>query len=259
MKQKLLTDIELDVHELKYLMDSFTKEPTPTLSELLKRSITRMQGRLEELQQEVDAVQVISPSAVEETAEEEDEVAGSEEDSPVIIQSLESVVVKEDEEGEAIVAEAQATALYLKGVKTPRPLTHDLFTTSLTILGASLIRVLIYKAKDGIFYSYIYLKKDEEIIRIDARTSDAIALAVRADCPILIYESILEQECLHMSSEERTRSEETDNDEEAEEEHDLPGATSRTLEEALEQAIKDENYELAARIRDQINSRNKNQ
>ena len=105
MKQKLLTDIELDVHELKYLMDSFTKEPTPTLSELLKRSITRMQGRLDELQQEVDAVQVISPSAVEETAEEEDEVAGSEEDSPVIIQSLESVVVKEDEEGEAIVAE----------------------------------------------------------------------------------------------------------------------------------------------------------
>ena len=45
MKQKLLTDIELDVHELKYLMDSFIKEPTPTLSELLKRSITRMQGQ----------------------------------------------------------------------------------------------------------------------------------------------------------------------------------------------------------------------
>ena len=111
MKQKLLTDIELDVHELKYLMDSFTKEPTPTLSELLKRSITRMQGRLEELQQEVDAVQEISPSAVEETAEEEDEVAGSEEDSPVIIQSLESVVVKEDEEGEAIVAEEKPVVI----------------------------------------------------------------------------------------------------------------------------------------------------
>ena len=92
-------------------MDSFTKEPTPTLSELLKRSITRMQGRLEELQQEVDAVQVISPSAVEETAEEEDEVAGSEEDSPVIIQSLESVVVKEDEEGEAIVAEEKPVVI----------------------------------------------------------------------------------------------------------------------------------------------------
>mgnify|MGYP000603787176 CR=1 FL=1 len=111
MKQKLLTDIELDVHELKYLMDSFTKEPTPTLSELLKRSITRMQGRLDELQQEVDAVQEISPSAVEETAGEEDEVAGSEVDSPSIIQSLESVVVKEDEEGEAIVAEEKPVVI----------------------------------------------------------------------------------------------------------------------------------------------------
>ena len=121
MKQKLLTDIELDVHELKYLMDSFTKEPTPTLSELLKRSITRMQGRLEELQQEVDAVQVISPSAVEETAEEEDEVAGSEEDSPVIIQSLESVVVKEDEEGEIIVAEEKPVVAVTEEGKKEEP------------------------------------------------------------------------------------------------------------------------------------------
>ena len=121
MKQKLLTDIELDVHELKYLMDSFTKEPTPTLSELLKRSITRMQGRLDELQQEVDAVQVISPSAVEETAEEEDEVAGSEEDSPVIIQSLESVVVKEDEEGEAIVAEEKPVVALTEEGKKEEP------------------------------------------------------------------------------------------------------------------------------------------
>ena len=118
MKQKLLTDIELDVHELKYLMDSFTKEPTPTLSELLKRSITRMQGRLDELQQEVDALQVISPSAVEETAEEEDEVAGSEEDSPVIIQSLESVVVKEDEEEEIIVAEEKPVVAVTEEGKT---------------------------------------------------------------------------------------------------------------------------------------------
>ena len=118
-------------------------------------------------------------------------------------------------------AEAQATALYLKGIKMPRPLTHDLFITALTVLGASLIRVLIYKAKDGIFYSYVYLKRDEEIIRIDARTSDAIALAVRADyhCPILIYESILEQECLHISEEKRVGSEESDTDEGSEEEH----------------------------------------
>ena len=121
MKQKLLTDIELDVHELKYLMDSFTKEPTPTLSELLKRSITRMQGRLDELQQEVDAVQVISPSAVEETAEEEDEVAGSEVDSPSIIQSLESVVVKEDEEEEIIVAEEKPVVALTEEGKKEEP------------------------------------------------------------------------------------------------------------------------------------------
>ena len=121
MKQKLLTDIELDVHELKYLMDSFTKEPIPTLSELLKRSITRMQGRLDELQQEVDAVQVISPSAVEETAGEEDEVAGSEVDSPSIIQSLESAVVKEDEEGEIIVAEEKPVVVVTEEGKKEGP------------------------------------------------------------------------------------------------------------------------------------------
>ena len=143
-------------------------------------------------------------------------------------------------------AEAQATALCLKGVKAPRPLTHDLFYTCLNILGTKMLRVLIYKAKEGVFYSYIYLQKEEEIIRIDCRTSDAIALAVRSDCPIYIYESILEQECLHLSGEERTRSGQI-NDE------------GISLEEALQQAIKEENYELAARIRDQINSRNNNQ
>ena len=121
MKQKLLTDIELDVHELKYLMDSFTKEPTPTLSELLKRSITRMQGRLDELQQEVDAVQVTSPSTVEETVEEPNEVAESEVNSPSIIQSLESVVVKEDEEGEIIVAEEKPVVAVTEEGKKEEP------------------------------------------------------------------------------------------------------------------------------------------
>ena len=150
-------------------------------------------------------------------------------------------------------AEAQATALYMKGVKTPRPLTHDLFMTIIGVLGASLLRVLIYKAKDGIFYSYIYLKKDEEIIRIDTRTSDAVGMAIRAECPILIYES------LRISNEERRHPEESDEEAEDEKKRDLPrNVTSMSLEEALEQAIKDENYELAAKIRDRINSRNQN-
>lgn len=142
-------------------------------------------------------------------------------------------------------AEAQATALYLKGVKLPSVDTRFIYYKPHRTR-ASLIRVLIYKAKDGIFYSYIYLKKTMRLYESTHITSDAIALAVRADCPILIYESILEQECLHLSGEERTRSGQI-NDE---------GISD---EEALQQAIKEENYELAARIRDQINSRNNNQ
>lgn len=151
-------------------------------------------------------------------------------------------------------AEAQATALYLKGLQTPRPLTHDLFTATINILGANLLRVLIYRAEEGIFYSYIYLKKENEIIRMDARTSDAIALAVRVGAPILIYESILEKECLHMPEEEKERQEKGDNEgKEAQEE------SIEALQDALERAIKSEDYKLAAKLRDQIRLRNQNQ
>lgn len=155
-------------------------------------------------------------------------------------------------------AEAQSTALYLKGIKTPRPLTHDLFITSLTVLGVTLLRILIYKAKEGIFFSYIYLKKGDEIIRIDSRTSDAVALAVRADCPILIYESILDQECIHMSEEGGIRKNPM-GDDDLKVEAESTESTTLSLEEELDQAIKDENYELAAQIRDQIKLRNQNQ
>ena len=145
-------------------------------------------------------------------------------------------------------AEAQATAICLKGVKAPRPLTHDLFYTCLNVLGTKMLRVLIYKAKEGVFYSYIYLQKDEEIIRIDSRTSDAIALAVRADCPIFIYESILEREYIRLDD-----SDQPDTEQQEEETNDSDNVNS--LEQALEQAIKEENYELAARLRDEINRR----
>ena len=99
---------------------------------------------------------------------------------------------------------------------------------------------------EGVFYSYIYLKRDDEIIRIDSRTSDAIALAVRSDCPIYIYESILEKERLHLDVSETSTTEEEISE----------PADKESLEQALEQAIKEENYELAARLRDEIN-RNK--
>lgn len=160
--------------------------------------------------------------------------------------------------------EAQSIVLTLKGVQTPRPLTHDLFITSLVALGATLLRILIYKAQEGIFYSSIFLKKDEEIIRINSRTSDAVALAVRAHCPILIYDSIFERECIRSSENEEKRSREEEEEdaeerEEKKEEREPPrNAASMSLEEKLEQAIKNEDYERAAQIRDRIKSRNKN-
>lgn len=113
MKQKLLADIELDVHELKYLMDSFTKEPTQTLSELLKRSVARMQGRLDELSQEIDSVELVSLSSfvVEETVVKENEITAQEKDASVIIQSPKPVIAaaaaeEEEEEEEPVIEEA---------------------------------------------------------------------------------------------------------------------------------------------------------
>lgn len=113
MKQKLLTDIELDVHELKYLMESFSKEPTQTLSELLKRSIMRMQGRLDELSQEIDSVELSSVSSlvVEETIVEENEINDPEENASVIIQSPEPVIVEEDEEDSSLIIEEASAIL----------------------------------------------------------------------------------------------------------------------------------------------------
>ncbi len=113
MKQKLLADIELDVHELKYLMDSFTKEPTQTLSELLKRSVARMQGRLDELSQEIDSVELVSLSSfvVEETVVKENEITAQEKDASVIIQSPKPVIAaaaeeEEEEEEDPVIEEA---------------------------------------------------------------------------------------------------------------------------------------------------------
>ena len=113
MKQKLLADIELDVHELKYLMDSFTKEPTQTLSELLKRSVARMQGRLDELSQEIDSVELVSLSSfvVEETVVKENEITAQEKDASVIIQSPKPVIEaaeeeKDEKEDEPVIEEA---------------------------------------------------------------------------------------------------------------------------------------------------------
>lgn len=137
MKQKLLADIELDVHELKYLMESFSKEPTQTLSELLKRSVARMQRRLDELSQEIDSVELSSLSSfvVEETVVKEDEITAQEEDASVIIQSLEPVIVEESviteepviEENPVIIKkEEPKTAVLGESIKLAAGLRHSI-------------------------------------------------------------------------------------------------------------------------------------
>ena len=138
--------------------------------------------------------------------------------------------------------EAQSIALHLKGVQYPRPLTHDLFVSCLTSFSITLTEILIYRAEEGVFYSRIYLKKGEEIIEADSRTSDAIALAIRIHCPIYIYESILEKECI-VSSEFIETEEEKKNIEEE---------SLQSLKKALAKAIENENYELASVLRDEI-------
>ena len=102
MKQKLLTDIELDVHELKLLMNTFSKEPTQTLSELLKRSILRMQERLEQLSEEISAVPVEASSSL--VAEAENEVPIVEEQAPVI-EEVEYPVIEEPVVEETVIEE----------------------------------------------------------------------------------------------------------------------------------------------------------
>ena len=90
--------------------------------------------------------------------------------------------------------EARSIIMQWKGIAAPRPLTHDLFGTVIETLGISLERVIIYRMEKGIFYSYLYFKQGTNILRIDARTSDAIALAIRMHAPVYTYEDIIENE-----------------------------------------------------------------
>ena len=145
--------------------------------------------------------------------------------------------------------EAQAMIIEMKGIVPPRPLTHNLFASVLEVLGVKLMRILIYKVDNGIFYSYLYMKTEETILRSDARTSDAVALALRMNAPIFIYEDILEAECLKIveGSTDATKDSEQDKDELLQED------SIDILKTALQKAVDEEDYERAARLRDQIN------
>lgn len=125
----------------------------------------------------------------------------------------------------------------------PRPGIYDLYLNTLKSFDGFLREVEIYKIRAGIFYSHLYIERDGNMTYIDCRTSDALALAVRSNVPIFIGEGLLERNCIRLESNGA---------------YSLPIATASTkvLKEAMAQAVANENYEFAARLRDEINSRN---
>ena len=161
----------------------------------------------------------------------------------------EETILRIDARTSDAATEAQAMVIEMKGIVPPRPLTHNLFASVLEVLGVKLMRILIYKVDNGVFYSYLYMKAEETILRIDARTSDAVALALRMNAPIFVYEEILETECLKTgeSTTDPMGGSEPDKDELLQED------TIGILKTALQKAIEEEDYERAAQIRDQIN------
>ena len=138
--------------------------------------------------------------------------------------------------------EAQAIKVVMMGYKMPRPLTHDLFLTVTKELGTALKKVLIYKVKDGVYYSYLFLEKEGEVFKIDSRTSDAIALAMHCGCPVYTTNEIMESEQLHEVGNTAFSV-------------NVNTVDVVMLKEALSKAIEEENYEQASRLRDEIKRR----
>ena len=157
--------------------------------------------------------------------------------------------------------EAQSIAIAIeKEIKPPRPLTHDLFKNFCVRFDIKIKQVIIHKLVDGVFYSSVICERDgiEEII--DSRSSDAIALAIRFEAPIYTYENILEKAGVVIKVEkeidERSLLKELFSDENSEvASNELKEKTTKELEELLKIAIQNENYESAAKIRDEISNR----
>ena len=158
--------------------------------------------------------------------------------------------------------EAQSIAIAIeKDIKPPRPLTHDLFKSFCERFDIIVKQVIIHKLVDGVFYSSIICDRDgiEEII--DSRTSDAIALATRFDAPIFTYENILEKAGIIIEIEEYDEEEKILFKELFSEEttlansEDFKDKTIDELQKLLKIAVQNENYETAAKIRDEISNR----
>lgn len=153
--------------------------------------------------------------------------------------------------------EAQAIAIELEKMTPTRPLTHDLFKHFAQSFSINVKEVVIYNLVEGIFYSKLICEQDGKITEIDARTSDAIAIGVRFNCPIYTFENILASAGI-MLDETQPKEEDLISEEEEEDEKtggSLQEQTLQELEQHLNDAIENEDYELASRIRDEITKR----
>lgn len=155
--------------------------------------------------------------------------------------------------------EAQAIAIELEKMTPSRPLTHDLFKSFAETFNILVNEVIIYNLVEGIFFAKLICNDGSRDVEIDARTSDAIALAVRFDCPIYTYEFILssagiileDQSTLTETGAQEQVSVETVGDGE------FGSRSTEELKEMLNQALSDEEYERASKIRDELNQRKK--
>jgi bifunctional DNase/RNase len=154
--------------------------------------------------------------------------------------------------------EAQAIVIKLENLEPPRPLTHDLFRSFAAEFNITIIEVMIYKLEEGVFYSRLLCNNGEKELSIDSRTSDAVALALRFGCPIYITEEILEKAGITITPAEADTSTETDTDSLLETGNSkYNNYSDEELYKMIDEAVKTEDYERAASIRDEIDKRKK--
>lgn len=155
--------------------------------------------------------------------------------------------------------EAQAIAIELEKMKPTRPLTHDLFLNFAQHFNIKIKEVIINKFEEGIFFSQLICELDGTTSTIDSRTSDAVALAIRFNCPIYAFEDIIEEAGIVMDDDqvEQAEGDEEKVEIEKEESVGLEDLLLEELEVKLKKAVTDENYEEASRLRDEINKRKK--
>jgi len=146
--------------------------------------------------------------------------------------------------------EAQAIAVAMERMSPPRPMTHDLMCNVMNTFEVELKEVIISNLDTGVFYARLVCLRNGDVIEIDSRTSDALALAVRVDCPIYTYEFILEAAGVVLETPEIAEDEEVGVS--TRKTNSLSDFDVNELKKRLDEALKEENYEYAALIRDEI-------